>query len=96
MTKTEEPDYEVRAGVDIPPLRVGSGSEKYPWTEMGPGDSFLIPVDRQNFTARHKIQSAVQGNGRLWCNRHRPECKTVTRSVEDGIRVWMVSREPGA
>lgn len=83
--------YDVDNGVPIPEL-AASGHTKYPWIDMGAGDSFLVPWEE----GRHRttVQASVGSSAREWLKRHRPELMHVTRTYEDGVRVWFVEREP--
>lgn len=72
----------------IPPIdRKGAGRPcKYPWREMGAGDSFFIPLNEAS--PRNMARLAVQ-------RRHRSGEKYVTRTVTEkgvkGTRIWRLN-----
>jgi hypothetical protein len=60
---------------------------RYPWAEMEVGDSFFLPTtDRAR-----AVRSAVNA-GLAWCARNQPGRSVSYRSVDGGIRIWMVER----
>ncbi|MFQ5471333.1 MAG: hypothetical protein ACE5FA_00415 [Dehalococcoidia bacterium] len=67
--------FEVEKNVEIPRIRVvvkAPRLKKYPWSEMSPGDSFLVPIpeeiadpDERNAYARKLARRAFE-NFRQW------------------------------
>ncbi len=76
-------DIHIERNVPVPEAR--QGIQKYPWHEMKPGDSFVVPLERMD-GARYA--------GRAWCARHKPEWMVVTRKTEDnsGLRIWFAEK----
>ena len=71
-------EYEVEDHHPLPATAPQAGRrEKYPWTKMEVGDSFLVSHDN---AARVKSSAAKakKRTGRTF----------VVRKVEDGVRVW--------
>lgn len=71
--------FKIEKGVPLP-AKPGGAASKYPFGEMEPGDSVLIPVE-----SRVKISSA------LTYRQTRYNEKFATRVVDGGIRVWRVA-----
>lgn len=65
----------------VPITGTNGRPEKYPWSEMQPGDSFLIHT-------RKPITSFSNAANKA---RHRhPGKRWATRTVKGGIRIWRV------
>jgi hypothetical protein len=60
---------------------------RYPWPEMEPGDSFFIATAEPRKTC-----NAVGASGFFWCRRNAPDRRISVRTVEGGVRAWMLSR----
>ncbi|MEE8045060.1 MAG: hypothetical protein V3T32_08030 [Thermodesulfobacteriota bacterium] len=76
--------YKVEKGKQI------TGWSKYPFDEMKPGDSFLIPVDDVNDRKQClKVQTPLLG----YAKKHGIKIVTRKRPKEKGIRVWMAEEE---
>ena len=69
--------FEIEHGVPMPKLR-----NKYPFEHMAEGDSFLLPFSMSDEVAT--ISSAASYAGR------RLKVKFVTKTVDEGVRVWRV------
>ena len=67
---------------DIPfPDKLG----KYPWPEMGHGDSRLFDLQPElRDQGSHRLRNAAY----QYLKHHRPEWKAVCRVQSDGIRIW--------
>jgi len=77
--------YEIEHDVPIPPR----GGAKYPWSEMGDGDSISVPEIYEKGKG-----SAAGSSAASWLKRNRPTWEAVTRRDEDEpetyVRVWFV------
>lgn len=80
--------FKVEKNVAIPPQVAGRGCSKYPFREMKVGDSFFVPSESQEMSAKitstlHGVASNIFGKGGI-----------TTRRVEEkgqlGVRVWRV------
>lgn len=71
-------DYEIEHGVKIPER--GSGARKYPFPEMGIGDSFRV-----NDAVLGKVQAASFQYGKVH------GVKFSVRKDGDGYRCWRIS-----
>ena len=69
--------YKVESGIDIPQDKRGYRSRKYPFYELGVGDSFFV----------EGVKNAVSVST-VYANRLLRPKHFITRSVEGGIRVW--------
>lgn len=75
--------YKIEKNLPIPPS--GTGRPKYPLRDMEVGDSFFVPVPLINtLKFRNRLSSALTYFGK------RHSVQFITRSVDDGIRVWRV------
>ena len=54
----------------------------YPWADMKPGDSFFVPLEKDE-------TKLIAASGAAWCRSHRPLFTCSQRPVEGGVRVWM-------
>jgi len=70
--------FVIEKGIPIPD-RPSSPWIGYPWDEMRIGDSFLVPK-----TSAKSARNAAFSRGRAYKEKY------VTRTVEDGLRVWRV------
>jgi hypothetical protein len=81
--------YEIEKGVALPPVPQ-SFTRKYPFPDMEPGDSFLIPAkngERQRL--RQRIRCAAR---RFAARRTMPDgVRFTTRAVEGGVRCWRIA-----
>ena len=87
-------DYKIEKGIAIPPPWGGRGT-KYPWPDMQPGDSVLIPMteaDKERLRAGRGSSGAYQA-ARSWVRHNRPDWKIVGRRESDAVRIWFVERE---
>lgn len=84
MAKT---DFEIEKAIPLPPSSYGGGRKcKYPWSDMGPGDSFVVPLNGESASViRRRISSAAAIYGK------RKNLKFTMRITEQGIRVWRIS-----
>jgi hypothetical protein len=72
--------FKIEKNIPIPKADRGPGpgrNEKYPWSEMVPGDSFFVPETKVS-----RIYGAA------WKASKRHNVKFVVRKVGDGVRVW--------
>jgi hypothetical protein len=84
-------EYKVEKGVPVPPASVRAGGTKYPWPDMGVGDSFVVPVPAGEQFER--VRNRVRNNWDHWRKRHPSDHRTIaTRREGDGFRVWVLSR----
>lgn len=65
--------------IPLPPRKrsTGRGKRVYPWGELEPGDSFVIPSLNANIR-QWKLETTYPGK------------KFVSRRVEGGLRVWRI------
>jgi len=84
--------YKIDKNIPIPPRKHQGNPlghrDVYPFAELRPGDSFLIPTDNSpagNQIARNRAGATFRRS------RHAHRYKIVTRNVKGGVRVW---REP--
>lgn len=70
---------------DVPlPSHKPLGNYKWPFAEMGVGDSFFVPANTTE--EKRRIQMNVMGS----CRRFRDKGRFATRRVEGGVRVWRI------
>lgn len=69
----------------IPLTMVRGGKWKSQYREMEPGDSFLVP-DGDMLNGIKSAQSSICQSAKAI------GCKIATRSVEGGLRVWLLER----
>lgn len=78
----KSPRFKVESGVPVPPPRYQAGL--YPFLDMLPGQSFLVPttgvLDVKRMAAR--VGSAARKFGKD------NKCRFIVRTVENGIRCW--------
>ena len=66
----------------IPPAKVGA-PEKYPFDDMEVGEAFIISCSpEERSTVQGRVHSAAYERG----------VKISTRSVDEGLKVWLVSK----
>lgn len=61
------------------PNGINRNNEKYPFSELEPGDSFFAP--HRDYNSKRVQQAAYAAASRLGI-------KVATRTMEDGVRVW--------
>lgn len=72
--------YRIEKGVPMG-ARKFAREKKYPFKDMSPGDSFLIPEDDVHRNQRQACANSAAYYGK----------KIATRKVEGGVRVWVVA-----
>lgn len=72
--------FTIEAGVAIPKRIAGRSGSKYPFAEMGVGDSFLVAGEVKPATLRSAVGAYTKRNGQT--------SKFAVRAVEGGLRVW--------
>jgi hypothetical protein len=72
--------YKVKSGVPIPSSKGVGGPCKYPWAQMGHGDSIWVPQSAR------RIGPTAYG----WLKRHRPGWRYAARTEGEGARVWFI------
>ena len=77
-------EIKIEKGVEIPESKSGL-VRKYPWADMQPGDSFLVPF---NGEPAHRVRENATAAA-SYAKRHF-DWKLCTRTVEGGIRVWRI------
>lgn len=70
--------FKIEKGVEQPP-----SVTKYPWREMVPGDSFLVP------DATEKQMRALTSQCSAWGRQSEHAFRT--RVVDGGVRVWCIA-----
>ena len=82
---TDLPTLPIDRGIELWPARSSNHSRKprwrFPWDELEPGDSFLVPGMTQHQASAHTAQAA----------RSRPGVTYTTRSTPDGTRIWRIT-----
>lgn len=70
--------FAIEKGVDQP-----KSNNKYPWRDMVPGDSFLVPTAEGG---DEKLMRALTSQCSTWGR----QCEHMFRArvVDDGVRVW--------
>ena len=74
--------FKIEKGVPELPFQ----RSKYPFADMTPGDSFLIPVPEA--AHRHAVQAKAGAACRAWGGRNGG--KYVSRQVDGGVRIWRI------
>jgi len=74
--------YLIESGIEVAAV-TRKGVSKYPWAEMGDGQSFLVP-----FAEGEKVPY-IAASGSSWCKRHKVGFRVVQRLVPGGLRVHM-------
>lgn len=77
--------WKIDHDVPIPRIRI-----RYPWPQMGPGDSVLIPW--RDGDDHQKRRALLQTASSQYLRLNRPDLKGVVRIVDGGVRVWFVDR----
>lgn len=80
----------VDQGVPIPKMRRRGKPPpfKYPWSEMKPGDSFLMPYDGR---APGKAASSLTGLAHQFNRNNGKEWTWTTRREKGGVRIWRLT-----
>lgn len=82
-------EFKIERNIPVSPKGRGPGrSEKYPFADMKPGDSFCVPT--QNGQEPRQLQSTLAGCWTRYIKAHAPDAKFTTRQVDGGVRVWRV------
>jgi hypothetical protein len=76
--------FKIEKNVPLYPRRGKPWRRKYPWWEMEPGDSFLVPKDKG---------ASAQGSGINFCRRHRKNCRIERRTEGDFVRFWLLLKK---
>lgn len=72
-------EYKIEKNVPLSP-RSWKGKPKYPWAQMDPGDSFVVPGEGRTLKV---LQTTILTSAR----RHKP--KRFSTRIEGGnVRVW--------
>ncbi len=77
--------FEVEKKIEIPSPR--GPQKKYPFPEMGIGDSFSVPLNGETGV---KVQSRVSNAAVSWGRRQHVKIKFTVRQLEDCVRVWRI------
>ncbi len=77
--------YEIEKNVPLSASQ--QGGIVYPFREMQPGDSFLVPAEKAR--ADDKYMSSPRRAALIWGKRN--NVKLVTRRVDGGLRIWRVA-----
>ena len=85
----------IKVDKDVPTptyIRVGRPA-RYPWSEMGVGDSFFVPVSEDRDL--HSLRQAVNGSRHSYCKKNARNggqylvtVRTVTEGGVEGVRAW--------
>lgn len=71
------PRFKVEKGISLPNTHIHT----FPFSQMKRGDSFLIPEGKRMNSLRGEAQRFARNN----------RYKIVTRTVDNGVRVWLVN-----
>ena len=81
----EEPGpYKIDKGITMPRPPRG---HLYPWHDMEPGDSFLLPCEPAE---RERVGNRARNAGASFAKKRGLDWKFSIRSVEGGMRIWRV------
>jgi len=72
--------FTIDKGIPMPRRGCGERERKYPFLEMEPGDSFLIPDGEVDRNQRQTCANSAAAYGK----------KIAVRRVAGGLRVWVV------
>lgn len=74
--------FKIEKNIKVPFKTKGPGRpKKYPFDQMKPGDSFLVPLEKK-ISIRQRV-----------CHKNKiSKYKFITRAVKDGIRVWCLEK----
>lgn len=75
--------YKIESDVPVPTKFL-----KYPWDQMGIGDSFAVPCAGP--AERKRTRCRLLSAGGKWCRKHAPYRRVVVRAMENEVRVWML------
>lgn len=86
----------VETGVPIPSPRRSVCAPRYPWDEMAVGDSFLVPIGKSGLKSVKAARSALSASLSYAQTKGRvpKDFRIITRSSDEGLRVWRVKRTP--
>ena len=92
--------FEIEKGVKMGRGNPGGGEAKYPWSEMGHGDSILVPwseitTQPRPVNFRHVLMNRVATTGRKWLRKNRPGWKARCQTEDDGIRIGFYDPSQG-
>lgn len=73
--------YQIDRGVPVPP--VGTAS-RYPWEDMGVGDSFFVPCEYDRI-AHNRLSTAARHHAK------RTGKHFTVRRVDGGLRCWRIA-----
>lgn len=81
--------YRIEKGIAVAPRRGGGQKPRpliYPFENMGPGDSFLVPAATSEETG--KARKSLQRQQSVFRKRFGAEYAFAVRTVEGGVRCW--------
>lgn len=79
----------IEKDVPLPPTHVGIPRHAWPFAQMEPGDSFLVPCEPGKTAAGSRMSSISMA-----IRRHRkehPDQVYTCRTVDGGVRCWRVA-----
>jgi hypothetical protein len=79
--------FKIEKGIPIPePHKRNGYKSKYPFSQLEPGDSFLVPTNKEQ---THNVRNRVSAASHHYAAKH--GWKFSIRVMVDGIRVWRTS-----
>lgn len=72
--------YKIEKGVEMP-----RPPQLYPWADMEPGDSFLVPCVAAE---RGKVGNRIRNAAERFIEVRKLDWKFRYRSVKGGVRIW--------
>lgn len=79
--------YKIDKDVPMPDISI-SPRLKYPWNEMMPGNSVLVPLEEVSKGGVNTIRSSAIS----WLRRNRPDWGCTVRMESTGARVWFYDK----
>lgn len=83
--------FKLESNVEVPPRAAPDRAPKYPFKEMAVGQSFLVPVTKEDSDInriRRRMNSACGTAQRSIKKASGTDVRFTSRTVEEGVRVW--------
>ncbi len=70
----------IQVETNVPvPTRPGGGNAKYPWSDLGVGDSFFVAFPPKYFASTVSTEARKRG------------VKFIQRAIDGGVRIWRIA-----